>query len=381
MDLNERIQHLKERPAQLKQAKKDGIKIVGYLPGNYVPEEIIHASGAVPICLIQGGDAESSEAALAEVPHLICPFARAQIGNRLLGKNPYFNLLDMVVAPITCQHLKKVAEIWEYRGGVELFKLGIPHQHDHAFEIDYFSNRFRVLEQRLADLTGNEITREKLEKSIHLYNTMRRLFRKISVLRRNSLPSISAMDFVKLHHASFYADPILMVEVLDSIHQELQQRDGDNPDMPRILLLGPNISDGDTKILEMVEAAGGKIVIEEICEGIRSYWNDIDTGDDLYESLAKGYLLDRVPCAYMRYSTRKRFEFIQKLIRDFKVAGVIWYELLCCETYDSEAYYFSKRLQEHGIPTLILESDYGAAATGQLKIRIEAFLEILKDTV
>jgi len=98
--------HLKDRPSQLEAARKSGIKVVGYLPGNLVPEEIIYASGAIPLGLI-GGGARPAEAALSVVPNVICPFARAQIGNRLLKENPYYGMMDMLVAPITCQHLKK----------------------------------------------------------------------------------------------------------------------------------------------------------------------------------------------------------------------------------------------------------------------------------
>jgi len=61
------------------------------------------------------------------------------------------------------------------------------------------------------------------------------------------------------------------------------------------------------------------------------------------------------------------------------VSGVIWYELLCCETYDAESYYFSLKLEEQNIPMLILESSYATAETGQLKTRVEAFIEILKE--
>jgi benzoyl-CoA reductase/2-hydroxyglutaryl-CoA dehydratase subunit BcrC/BadD/HgdB len=127
-----------------------------------------------------------------------------------------------------------------------------------------------------------------------------------------------------------------------------------------------------------VKEAGGDIVIEEICEGIRYYWNKIESTDDLFQSLVKGYLVDRVPCAFMRYSTRERFDFALKLVKDYAVSGIIWYELLCCETYDSEAYFFSQEMGKRNIPMLILESDYGTTDTGQLKTRIEAFIEILR---
>jgi benzoyl-CoA reductase/2-hydroxyglutaryl-CoA dehydratase subunit BcrC/BadD/HgdB len=135
---------------------------------------------------------------------------------------------------------------------------------------------------------------------------------------------------------------------------------------------------GDYKVLELVEAAGGEIVAEELCEGMRYYWQDIENKSDLLQSLATGYLRDRLPCAFIRNSAKKRFDFTLKLIEDFDVSGVIWYELLYCETYDSESYFFSQKMAERNIPMLILESDYGSADTGQLKTRIEAFIEIVK---
>jgi hypothetical protein len=56
------------------------------------------------------------------------------VGERLLKKNPYYSLLDMVVAPVTCQHLKKVSEVWEYEGELDIFKLGVPHNSTDDYE-------------------------------------------------------------------------------------------------------------------------------------------------------------------------------------------------------------------------------------------------------
>jgi benzoyl-CoA reductase/2-hydroxyglutaryl-CoA dehydratase subunit BcrC/BadD/HgdB len=371
--------HLRNRPSQLEEAKKKGVKIIGYFPGNYLPEELIYASGAVPLCLIHGGSSRPADVALSIVPHVICPFARAQIGERVLKENPYYNMIDMLVASITCQHLKKVAEVWEYDGDLEIFKLGIPHQHNNDFELEYYADRLRALKDRLAAFTGNKITSDKIGSAIELYNKMRKLLKKISLIRRNSDSLLSTLEFVKLNHASFYADPAFMVDILDSIYHELKDKQQTTKtNAPRILLLGPNIGYGDYTVLELVKAAGGEIVIEEICEGIRYYWHDIENKGDLFQSMARGYLVDRVPCAFMRYSAKKRLDFALKLIEDFNVSGVIWYELLCCETYDAEAYFFAEKMGERNIPMLILESDYGTAATGQLKTRIEAFIEIVK---
>jgi benzoyl-CoA reductase/2-hydroxyglutaryl-CoA dehydratase subunit BcrC/BadD/HgdB len=379
MELRDIDTHLRNRPAQLREAQKKGAKIVGFFPGNYVPEEIIYASGAIPICLVHGGSPEPVDAALAEVPDVICPFVRAQIGERLLKTNPYYSMIDMLVAPITCQHLKKAAEVWEYHGDTELFKLGVPHQNDAEFGLEYYTDRLKVLKDRLQILTGSEITDEKLGEAIDLYNRMRSLLREINLLRRKAPPPISSLEFVKLNHASFYADPAFFVDVLDSVYRELQEKQAvAKADAPRLLLLGPNMADGDYKVLELVEAAGGEIVTEELCEGMRYYWHDIENKGDLWSSLARAYLVDRIPCAFMRRSAKKRLDFVLKLVQDFAVSGIIWYELLQCEVYDSESYYFAQRMWERNIPMLILESGYGTSDIGQLRIRIEAFIEQIR---
>jgi len=59
--------HLKTRLVDLKKAKEEGRKIVGYAPGGYLPEELVLASGAIPICLVRGGDHSMVELAGAYV--------------------------------------------------------------------------------------------------------------------------------------------------------------------------------------------------------------------------------------------------------------------------------------------------------------------------
>jgi benzoyl-CoA reductase/2-hydroxyglutaryl-CoA dehydratase subunit BcrC/BadD/HgdB len=316
------------------------------------------------------------------LPQVICPFARAQVGERLLKENPYYTMLDMVVAPITCQHLKKVIDTWEYFGELEIFKLGVPHQHGDSFYLEYFRSRLAVMQEKLQVFTGNPITYENMIEAIGLYNKLRGLLRNISLMRRNSSLPVSGLDFIKLNHASFYADPVFMVDTLEAVYTELHDKQPSlRKNVPRILLTGPNLGYGDYKIAELVEETGGDIAVEELCEGMRYYWHDIKVQSDLVESFVSGYLVDRVPCAFMRYSTGKRLDFLLDLIKEFQIDGVIWYELLACETYDSESYFFAEKMAEHNIPMLVLESDYGTADTGQIKTRIEAFMEIVKGGV
>jgi benzoyl-CoA reductase/2-hydroxyglutaryl-CoA dehydratase subunit BcrC/BadD/HgdB len=371
--------HLEDRATQLEEKRQAGAKVVAFFPGGYVPEELIYAAGAIPLCLIEGGNPTPVEAASSLAPTIICPFARAQLGERLLKRNPYYCSIDMLVAPITCQHLKKVAEIWEYYGEMKIFKLGVPHQYCGDYQLEYYAGGLRELKETLEKLTGIEITYERMSDAVRLYNSMRELFKKLSQMRRFFSPHLSSLDFIRLHHASFYADPTFMIEVLHTIWCELKGKNrGNEQDKPRLLLISPNMACGDYKMLKLVENSGGEIVIEEVCEGLRYYWQQVENRYEFIEQLAKAYLRERLPCGFMRYCSSERLNFALKLIREFNVSGVIWHQLQVCETYDSESYFFSEKMAEQNIPMLVLESDYGDADTSRIKSRIDAFIELVR---
>ncbi len=376
---------LRDRRESLEKAVDTGQKVVGYFPGGYVPEEIIYASGAIPLCLSHGGEARAADEALSIVPSVICPFARAQVGEMLLKKNPFYSALDLVVVPSTCQHMKKIGDIWEYYEGPQVFKLGVPYQYDNDFELTYFKDRLLALKQRLEALTGTSITDAKLTEAIGIYNRLRDLLRTLSYLRRGPQPTLSALDFMKLNHVSLYTDPVQTVDVLESVYAELSAGESSNDagapassaKRPRVLLCGPNLAFGDYDVLEVAAGVGADVVVEEIFEGVRDYWQHIRTGPDPLDALARGYLLDKRPASFMRGSTRKRLEFILELIREFDISGVLWYQLLYCEFYDEEGCFIETALREHDIPVLVVESDYHPLNSGPLRTRLEAFVETM----
>jgi benzoyl-CoA reductase/2-hydroxyglutaryl-CoA dehydratase subunit BcrC/BadD/HgdB len=369
-----------DRPAELKKLKDKGTKVVGFFPGDYVPDELIYAAGAVPICLVHGGNPSVVDASISVSSRFLCPFARAQMGEEVLKEQPYYNLIDMLVSPITCQHLRRAGDVWEYYSGIEVFRLGVPYKYDSEWGLEYYLNMLRLLRSRLEQVTGNTITDEKLREAIAVYNRMRALLKDMGNARKAAKPPISTLDFIKLNHASFYLGPAFMNDILANVLRTLESSEAHdtNRDRPRLLLTGPNVAYGDYKVLQLVEECGGDIVVEELLEGIRYYRENVATDGDPLRALAVKYLRNRVPPAFMRLAARKRFDFITRLAREFKVNGIIWYQLLYCDTYDIESYFFEKKLEGSGLPMLKLESDYTIQDRGPLKTRIEALLESIR---
>jgi len=369
--------HLKNRLVDLGREKGQGKKIIGYLPGGYLPEELVLASGAIPLCMIRGGDHSVVALAGAYICHWLDTFCRAQIGYGISGDDPYYNIIDRLFIPVTDNHVRGVSDVLGYNTDLEIVTFGVPHMKEES-SFTYYRFGLDKMRAALEELTGAEITDAKLSEAISLLNRQRELMRKISMLRRSGQVVLSSRDFVSLCHGCLLADKKFMVEILESLFQELNAKTAPLPEGPRILLTGSTLALGDYRILELIENAGGVVVIEDFAEGIPPYWVSVNQNGDLMQSIADCYFMQRVPPAWFRPG-KERLDFLIKLAQDFNVDGVIWYQLMYRESYKTESYYFPKRLKkEVGVPMIKLESDYGPAETEPLRTRIETFIETIR---
>jgi len=378
MDAMDRLSaHLKARVADLWKMKNEGIKMVGYPPGGYLPEEMVYACGAIPIGLIRGGDPEPMTESLAYLPRFLDTFCRSQIGYRVLGEESLYQMPDIVIDAVTDCNNKAIADCWNFYTDVEVFRFGVPNIRD-EIGLKYYKVGLNRLKAKLEEFTGNKITDENLKKEIETMNKIRSLLREISLLRKEGHPVISSRDYVRLHHASYYADRNEMISILESVYEGLKDIKPEPAKGPRFLFTGSTLAMGDQKIFELLEATDAVIVREEFAECIRPYMYDVDLDGDPITSLAEGYFMKRIPPAWFSPANDTNNHLIQ-LCRDYHVDGVIWYQLMYRESYDMQAKVFEKKLREEAdLPMLKLESDYDTSEKGPFKTRIETIIQIAK---
>jgi benzoyl-CoA reductase/2-hydroxyglutaryl-CoA dehydratase subunit BcrC/BadD/HgdB len=370
--------HLKTRLTDLSKAKEQGRKIIGYSAGGYLPEEFVLACGAIPICFLQAGD----NAVLKDAGSYICrwldPFWRSQIGYLTSGKDPYYTIADLIVIPVTDNHVRGFSNTaGYYTPEIESFVFGVPHVKD-RYALEYYLHGITRLRKKLEDFTGVDITESRLKEAIRLCNRERELFKEIGLMRKSENVSVTSKEFVALNHGSFLADKEVMVDILESFAKEVRDRGPLPKDDPRILFTGPTLARGDSKVLDIIEDCGGVVVTEEFAEGIRPYWGEVRPEGDLMGNLAELYFMDRVCPGWFRPGT-ERLDFLVKLAQDYNAAGMIWYQLMFRESYKVESYFFPDILKrETGLPMLVVESEYDAMETGPMKTRIETFIETLR---
>ncbi len=220
-DLSEMV---KERRLELERLQKQGTKIVGYVPAGFVPEELICASGAIPVALNCGGDPDAVLKSIEFIPRFFDTYSRSQIGYWAKGE-PLYRMVDMVVVPSTDKNIAAIADCWEMWTNTKLLRLGIPHNNltNHAF--GYYVDGLHILKGELEKLTGVSISEDKLKEEIELGNKIRMLFRGINEARKAKITPISGIDFIKLHHASFILDRKVLVEYLESVLLKIKKAD------------------------------------------------------------------------------------------------------------------------------------------------------------
>jgi len=167
---------------------------------------------------------------------------------------------------------------------------------------------------------------------------------------------------------------LLLAELLNKISQS----EGNSGYRARLLIAGGILD--DPAYVEVIEEQGGLVVTDFLCFGTRIMWVDVDERvSDPITALARYHILDRPSCPRMHGDHPQRADFIKRMVREFKVDGVVGERMAFCDDWGFEEHMFAQDLKDAAIPYLRLEREYPLSGVGQLKTRIQAFLETIKE--
>jgi len=157
---------------------------------------------------------------------------------------------------------------------------------------------------------------------------------------------------------------------------ELRDAEGIADHRARLMVLGSILD--DPEYLRVIESQGGLVVTDSTCFGSRIMWKDVrDEGEDPIHALAQYYVADRHSCPRTFGEHERRAEFVREMVREFKVDGVVGERLSFCDQWGFAQYSIESDMKENGTPYLPLEREYILSGVGQLRTRIQAFLETL----
>jgi len=362
------------RIEELMKAKESNRRVIGTYCV-FVPEEIIIALDAICVGLCAGAEI-GYEHAERYLPRNTCPLIKSFFGFTLAKVCPYVEACDLLVGETTCDGKKKAYEIFSEIKN--LYTMEIP-QLKNIYDFNLLFEEYKNFAKFMENFTKKKLTFKNLKKAIETVNRKRKSLMKLMEIRIKNPGCISGKDALLINQISFYDDPVRFSEKLEELNKELESRKN-KMKKPKILISGCPMAIPNWKIPHIVESLGGIIISEESCIGLRNIRHEVSTSgetvEDLIKNIAERYF--KIDCACFT-PNRERLENIKNLAETSNIDGIIHYSLQFCTPYLMESYKVEREIEDMGIPILKIETDYSQEDVGQLKTRIQAFLEMIGD--
>lgn len=358
---------LKNPQSLINEWKAEDKKIIGYRC-IYVPEEIIYAAGMMPYPLF--GTPKAVSLADSYFQAYICEFVR-NLFDRALNKE--FDFLDGLVLCNTCDATRKLYDHWgTYIKTPLCYIINNPQETGSEAAYKYQLKELKAFKQEIESFSGEKISDRVLSEAISLYNETRRLLKELYSLRKENPPALSGSEALDVVMAAMLMPKKMANELLKELIKEVKAREVPEVRGPRILITGSIID--NPALIKLVEEAEGVVVVEDLCTGTKYFWEEVK-GDNPLDALCK-YTTERCFCACTQ-PVEARFDYLQELIKEFSVDGVIYFNLKYCDPFIYEGVLFQEKLQKIGIPAILLETGHDLSGLGQLRTRIQAFIEMV----
>lgn len=351
--------------------KDKGNKVIGYFCCS-MPDEIITAAGMLPF-RIRGTGSEGTELADTFFSSINCSFPRHAFNMALKGE---YNFLDGLAMYNSCDNVRRIYDHWTRQLKTPFTHFMTFPKKAEAAQVEFFKSELIKLKGHLNNHFGTQITDESLGEAIKLHNETRRLLRQLYELRKSEKPPITGAETLAVTVASTAMPKARFNDLLRELLDDLNGTEGTGDFRARLMVVGGILD--DPGYLEVIEGQGGLVVTDSVCFGSRNFWVDVDeTMDDPLRALAQYYVADRPSCPRTFGLYEKRAEYVKNMVQDYKVDGVIFERLTFCDVWGFEQFPMVNDFKEWGIPFLVLDREYTLGAVGQLRTRIQAFLETL----
>jgi benzoyl-CoA reductase/2-hydroxyglutaryl-CoA dehydratase subunit BcrC/BadD/HgdB len=355
----------------VKDWKATGRKVIGWF-NPYIPEEIIHAGGMLPFEVTGNNEPVEMQGAEAHIYSNSCSKIRTCWQLQLDGK---YNFLDGLVSSHMCDQDMRLFEVWSYYNKLPYMDaVYAPRKRDEE-AVKLYQTDIDEFRDRLSQYLICRIPDEHVANAIKVYNRGRELMKQLYELRKRDNPPVTGAEASEVSKAAVRMPRERFNELMEQLLDEIQQTGREIKKARRVMLIGSDLH--NTNQIANLETLDAVVVVDEMDIGIRRAWGQVDTELPPMEALARYYVLGR-PVDKHHWNSDGRLEFIGELAEQYKIDGVVSEIVRFCTYNGWDKFDLKKQMQERGIPMLELDLEYGHPAGAQVKIRAEAFMEMLE---
>ena len=358
----------------VKDWKATGRKVIGWF-NPYIPEEIIHAAGMLPFEVTGNNEPVEMQGAEAHIYSNSCSKIRTCWQLQLDGK---YNFLDGLVSSHMCDQDMRLQEVWAYYKKLPYMDgLYAPRKRDEVAVKLYLAD-LEEFRSRLSQYLICRVPDEHIANSIKVYNRGRELMYQLYELRKRDRPPVTGTEALEVSKAAARMQRERFNELMEQLLGEIQSTGREIKKAMRLMVIGTDLHNANQ--MAALESLDVVVVIDEMDIGIRRAWGQVDTQLPPLEALARYYVMGR-PVDKHNWNSDGRLEFIGEMAEQYKVDGILSEIVRFC-TYDGwDKFDLKKQMEKRGIPILEIDLEYGHPAGAQVKIRAEAFMEMLESRV
>jgi benzoyl-CoA reductase/2-hydroxyglutaryl-CoA dehydratase subunit BcrC/BadD/HgdB len=243
--------------------------------------------------------------------------------------------------------------------------------------VGIFSNELKKLKGSLEKQFNVEITDQKIWEAIRLTNETKELQQKLYGLRKLPSPPITGAEVMAVMVAGLSMPKEQYNKDLKVLLDELAGVKDNKEYRARLMIIGSG--NDDSSLSDIIEGLGAIMVTDSTCFGARLMAKTItEDGGDPLNAISKYLVMDVPFCPKTIGAHPQRKQFILDLAKDYKVDGIVGQCFVSCDMWGGELYSLKNELKEIGIPFFWVEREYVPDSVGQLKTRVQAFLETIK---
>jgi benzoyl-CoA reductase subunit C len=329
-------------------AAAPGRKAIGYMP-IYVPREIVHAAGMLPVGIFGGGDQLEVIQGDAYYQSYICRIPRSTIELGLTGR---LDCLDGMLFPSICDVIRNLSGMWQI-----MFKdkyaryFDVPQEFHDAIGGEYYVHELATLRDDLAKLGGRPVTDDDLRRSIAVYNENRRAVRELDEYRSRKPWQAPTSEVYLVLRAGNVLPPEEHTRLVRDYIAAAEAEKRPKRDNARVVVTGSFCEQPPLGLIKSIEMAGCYIVDDDYMLVQRWLLDDVPTGGDPLENLSRAFL-HRSASTASKYDERRedKGRFLVESVRKNAAEGVIFAAASFCDPALLERPMLLEVLAKHKIP-------------------------------
>ncbi len=366
----------------VRQAQENGSIVLGYTCF-HIPEVILNVDNCISVRL-RAPKTGSLDIATYYMSNYTCDFARALVERAIEGG---YQFLDAMIGVDACSAMNRAMEHFEVLHVNDKEKFFVTHT-DMPFKVtDYYIDAYteqmrkNVLD-RLTETFGVDTSDDALRKAVAEHNEVCKIITEIGQMRKKENPVITGYEFHVLNLVSYTCPKALILPYLRETLAELKKRkpDAKNPYRARVAIVGSEID--DPSLTKLIEGCGALVVSDSDCFGSTPGREIIQLKDD-EAARPQSWRLNRNTSEGARYisdeKVHQRRETANRLAHEYNADGIIYEQMKYCDYWGFERALASYVMNtEYGWPVLSIDRVYNNGYSGQLRTRVQAFVESLE---